>query len=459
MIRVTQVPAGPVRMKQRFTVLGVASPEYAGKSLSLTVDNQYKTTGPIIQPDGSWRVDFLFQQAGNRLLRIGIERESVDVVIQVVTDAPPPTPRLTFTGVPPSVHVEQVFTLQGKAVGYVDGSQLLLRADQRYQLARPVVRNGQWEATLLLTQPGQRIIEIVGTGQDRAQITLDVKAAAPPIPRPPRVSFTNVPTTVQAEQVFLLQGGAENYKDGDQLVLRADQQYILGRPLVKDSKWQATILFHQEGKRVIEIIGSEQDRAQITLDVRPAPPPLSIQARNTWTSIPSPSDLPNLTPLRITLHHTYISPTLAVGSTQTQEVERMRAIWNSHVRGNGWSDIGYHYIIMPSGRIYEARSEHKRGAHDVINDGLGIAFDGVYTNATISAQQYQSAVILCAVLCKRYGITDPVTPVPTPTADFGTRSLPRILGHRDRVSTECPGADGGRTVRLPEIRQAVKTQL
>ena len=137
----------------------------------------------------------------------------------------------------------------------------------------------------------------------------------------------------------------------------------------------------------------------------------------------------------------------------------MRSIYRSHVQGNGWSDIGYHFIIMPSGRIYEARSERKRGAHDVINDGLGVAFDGVYSDKTISAQQFQSAVALCTVLCRRYGFKDPVTPVPTPTAEFGTRNLPLICGHRDRVSTECPGSPGGRTVRLEDIRQTVKKQL
>jgi hypothetical protein len=137
----------------------------------------------------------------------------------------------------------------------------------------------------------------------------------------------------------------------------------------------------------------------------------------------------------------------------------MRVIWNGHVNGNGWADIGYHFVIMPSGRVYAARSEAKRGAHDQINDGLGIAFDGIYTSATINAQMYNSAVALCTILCKRYDITDVVTPIPTPTADFGTRNLPRMMGHRDRVATECPGSEAGRTVRLPEIRQAVNAQI
>lgn len=31
--------------------------------------------------------------------------------------------------------------------------------------------------------------------------------------------------------------------------------------------------------------------------------------------------------------------------------------------GNGWSDIGYHYVVMPDGSIYDGRSETRWGAH------------------------------------------------------------------------------------------------
>lgn len=368
MIKVIQAPEVPVQAKQKFSITGVASTNYAGKNLTLIVDNQYRANGPEIAPDGSWKIDFLFQQAGTRKLSIAIGNEVADVTIRVVP-------------------------------------------------------------------------------------------AQPELPRPPRLQFTNLPQRFTAEEVVTLQGEADNYSNGDQLVLRADQRFELARPRVQGEKWEAAVLFRQPGKRVIEIIGSEQDRAQIVIDVQAPVATLQVIPRSSWTSNPTPADLPSLQPKRITIHHTFISPTPSVNATQAQEVERMRLIWRSHVQGNGWSDIGYHFIVMPSGRIYEARSERKRGAHDVINDGLGIAFDGVYTSATISSQQFQAAVELCTKLCQRYGFRDPVTPVATPTADFGTRNLPLICGHRDRVNTECPGAEGGRTVRLSDIRQAVKGRL
>lgn len=549
MLRVTQVPQGPVLVRQQFWVSGIASTTYAGRKLELMIDNQFRADGPIVAADGLWRVQFLFQQTGNRRLKIAIDNDSVEVPILVVANLPEGYTRLRFLTPPSQVQVNQAVTLLGEADNYPDGALLLLRADQRFELARPQVIAGKWQAPVILTQTGRRLIDIVGEGSDRAQIFIDVvtqisqpsrvrfttvperiqtgqtvvfageangyadgtqlllrvdksyELARPTVqagrwqapvafnfggnrlieiigseqdraevrveviarqqpPRPPRVSFANLPAQIRSDQEVTIGGGAENYMNGAQLVLRVDQRLELARPQVRDGKWQANILLRQAGRRLLEIVGSEQDRAQATLIVvDPPSEELKVFSRTTWTSQPTPASLPNLQPLRITLHHTFISPTPSANATQAQERDRMRLLYSSHVNGNGWSDIGYHFIIMPSGRVYEARSERKRGAHDVINDGLGIAFDGVYTSQTITSAQYESAVELCTRLCKRYGITDPVTPVSTTTADFGTRSLPRIIGHRDRVSTECPGSPGGRTVRLDDIRQAVRSRL
>ncbi|MGI0487482.1 peptidoglycan recognition family protein [Pantanalinema rosaneae CENA516] len=549
MLKVTQAPQGPILVGQEFTIMGTASTDYAGRNLSLIIDDRFQTAGPQIAADGIWRVRFVFQQAGNRRMRIAVGNEGVDVPLQVVTSLPPGFAQLQFLNPPTQIEAGQTVTLIGEANNYPEGAQLILRADQRFDLARPYVQTAKWQASVLFTQTGRRLLEIIGSGQDKAQIYLDVVAAIPqpprlkfttipdrvqtgqtvviageaanypdgtqlllrvdrtfeisrptvtaqkwqaPVafsaagtrlleiiaseqdkaeatidvitppqpPRTPRVSFTSVPSQLAVEQVATISGNAENYNDGAQLVLRVDQQYEVARPQVQAGKWQANLLLRQAGQRLVEIIGSEQDKAQVTITVV-APPTTTFRVfpRSTWTSLPTPNELPNLQPLRITLHHTALSGALSGSATQAQEISRMQLIRNSHVNGNGWSDVGYHFIVMPSGRVYEARSERKRGAHDVINDGLGVAFDGIYTSQTITQAQYEGAVALCTLLCKRYGINDPVTPVPTPTADFGTRSLPRICGHRDRVSTACPGTEGGRTVRLPEIRQAVRANL
>jgi len=242
--------------------------------------------------------------------------------------------------------------------------------------------------------------------------------------------------------------------------LRADKQFVLAHPRIKDGKWQATLLFHEDGKRLVEAFASDQESIQIELEVESAEPIFKVVPRSAWTPEPTPETITNLiNPKRITFHHFFIPSEPA--ASESAEKQRMRDVRNAEMSNptQRFSDIGYHYVIMASGRVYEGRSERKRGAHDVINDGIGIAFDGDYTTRTITDAQFKSAVALCTKLCQRMGITNPVTPVMTPTADFGTIPLPRICGHRDRVATGCPGTEGGRTVRLAEIRQAVKEAL
>ena len=41
----------------------------------------------------------------------------------------------------------------------------------------------------------------------------------------------------------------------------------------------------------------------------------------------------------------------------------METIKSWHVKGNGWSDIGFHYVIELDGTIKEGRPMHRSGAH------------------------------------------------------------------------------------------------
>lgn len=53
----------------------------------------------------------------------------------------------------------------------------------------------------------------------------------------------------------------------------------------------------------------------------------------------------------LTVHHTagWNDPNQDYAAT-------VRAIYSYHVRSNGWSDIGYQYLLDRSGRVYEGRS-------------------------------------------------------------------------------------------------------
>lgn len=277
------------------------------------------------------------------------------------------------------------------------------------------------------------------------------------------IAITEFPSNAKTSEPFILKGTATDIDDGDELLIFVDKRFEVARPRVQNGKWEITLIFNQAGDRLIEVIASDQDKTEITLKLDPGQ--ATIISRSTWKAEPpknSLADLPN--PKRITIHHT-VNSALSPSASTTQEEERMREIQSSHQnrQNDPWSDIGYHFVIMPSGRIYEGRPNSKKGAHDKLNDGFGVAFDGSYhlAGSKITDAQFNSAVILCTQLCKKIGISDPTTLVPTPIDRDGkkTANLPRILGHRDRIHTVCPGMEEGTSVRLEEIRQAVKANL
>ncbi|MGH7291507.1 MAG: hypothetical protein ACREJT_09870, partial [Myxococcota bacterium] len=64
---------------------------------------------------------------------------------------------------------------------------------------------------------------------------------------------------------------------------------------------------------------------------------------------------------RITVHHDGMPPVSL--SSMRQVGQRIEQIRQSHVVGRGWADLGYHYVIDPSGRVWEGRSIRYQGAH------------------------------------------------------------------------------------------------
>ncbi len=273
------------------------------------------------------------------------------------------------------------------------------------------------------------------------------------------ITITDIPNSVKTGEPFKIKGKADNFDDGEELLILVDQRFNVARPIIENNQWSANLVFNQSGQRKIEIIASDQERIETTIDVISGD--VEIIPRSDWNAKVPRRGLANLNPKRITVHHT-VFPTLSPSASESQEQARMRAIQDSHF-GREFSDIGYHFIIMPSGRIYEGRSDRKRGAHDTINDGFGISFDGSFhlAGSGITDEQFDSAVALCIQLCKRIGITDPTTLVSTPTYFGGNprKNLPRILGHGNRGPTSCPGDKEGKAVRLEKIRQAVKRAL
>lgn len=101
-----------------------------------------------------------------------------------------------------------------------------------------------------------------------------------------------------------------------------------------------------------------------------------------------------------------------------------------HVQGNGWRDIGYHYVIYRDGTIHLGRPLDQIGAHTTNHNsnsiGIvyvgGVAADGKTPKDTRTPAQKEAMYTLCKVLCDTLGIK-------------------KISGHREYAAKACPSFD------------------
>lgn len=112
------------------------------------------------------------------------------------------------------------------------------------------------------------------------------------------------------------------------------------------------------------------------------------------------------------------------GSEKVAEIRR----W--HVQDNGWSDIGYHFLIDRDGRFYRGRPEQTAGAFEpkVNARAIGICLIGGFgSNADDSfgknytPKQEATLVSLIKAMQDKYP------------------SIERITGHNDYAQKACPG--------------------
>jgi len=116
---------------------------------------------------------------------------------------------------------------------------------------------------------------------------------------------------------------------------------------------------------------------------------------------------------KIIIHHT--------ASSKNTTVEQIRD-W--HVNGNGWSDIGYHYIILGDGTVETGRHINKTGAHcKGHNTGsIGICVTGNTSQEPPNKLQLESLWGKLKLLMEEYNL-----------------DRRNVYGHRDFGATECPG--------------------
>lgn len=119
---------------------------------------------------------------------------------------------------------------------------------------------------------------------------------------------------------------------------------------------------------------------------------------------------------RIVIHHT--------GNPYDDDLSAEQ-IHASH-QAQGWSGIGYHFVIRKDGSIELGRPDWSIGAHayGFNSDSIGIHVCGNFDQAEPTKAQLDALPQLIADICDAYGLI---------AADT------IVVGHRDLMATACPG--------------------
>jgi hypothetical protein len=153
------------------------------------------------------------------------------------------------------------------------------------------------------------------------------------------------------------------------------------------------------------------------------PETVTVLNRQTWaTRGPVVTRANRMGQIRsITVHHDGMSPYYSTLYDDT--ARRLESIRNSHV-GRGWADIGYHYAIDPSGRVWACRPESLQGAHvkDYNPGNLGILVLGNYEEQRPTAASTRTLDLLIAAKMDEHRL-----------------NLRSVYTHREWASTACPG--------------------
>jgi N-acetylmuramoyl-L-alanine amidase len=124
---------------------------------------------------------------------------------------------------------------------------------------------------------------------------------------------------------------------------------------------------------------------------------------------------------------------IVIHCTGTEEGKdvTVQAIRNWHVKGNGWRDIGYHYVIYRDGSLHEGRDVNISGGHarGYNSNSIGIVYVGGCPKGhpdqnkdTRTPAQKATLLRLLKDMRKMY-----------PYA--------KIVGHKDLNKTGCPSFD------------------
>jgi hypothetical protein len=192
-----------------------------------------------------------------------------------------------------------------------------------------------------------------------------------------------------------------------------------------------------------------------------------IIARKAWTQGMAP---PKVAPEYGAVEMAFVHHTENPNGYAASEVPAMlRAIYVFHRYVNGWNDIGYNFVVDLYGRVFEARAGGidepvvgaQAGGYNLVSTGIAVL--GTFSSVPVSKAARDTLGMLLAWKLSLHGVpaqgrvTVRVNPAGASYSRFPANarvSLPRVAGHRDGDTTECPG--NVLYGELPAIRIAVQ---
>ncbi len=178
----------------------------------------------------------------------------------------------------------------------------------------------------------------------------------------------------------------------------------------------------------------------------------SIIAREAWAlGRCTPRVAPEYGSVQLAFVHHTENPN---GYASSEVSAMLRSIYQFHRYTNGWNDIGYNFVVDRFGRIWEARAGGidepvtgaQAGGYNYCSTGIAVL--GEYGGVRISAAARAALVRLLSWKLALHGtpiesrVVVRVNPAGAGYSRFPANahvSLPRVAGHRDADSTECPG--------------------
>ncbi|MBF0542795.1 MAG: N-acetylmuramoyl-L-alanine amidase [Candidatus Riflebacteria bacterium] len=154
----------------------------------------------------------------------------------------------------------------------------------------------------------------------------------------------------------------------------------------------------------------------------PADDKLPIFSRDSWNATQAVESkmIPQIKITAIVVHHS-----AGTAPEPDNETKVLKGIQSFHMDDKNWGDTAYHYLIAPSGRIYEGRNSGFQGdsgtKYDLKNK-LMICMLGNYQEKDPTAQATKALSELLIAKMKEYELKPE-----------------NIFGHRDLAVTECPG--------------------